>query len=133
MTELSRILAGIALLSLVTVEFGGVFMTRIVRGSVPMTDFQKSFARAGHAHAGVLVTLGLVCLLIADAAKVDGALGVVGRFGVLAAAIVLPGGFFASSAGKDVHQPNRAFALVWTGAAVLAVGVVALGLGVLIS
>ncbi|GGO27247.1 hypothetical protein GCM10010116_54630 [Microbispora rosea subsp. aerata] len=28
-------------------------------GAVPMTPFQQTFARAGHAHAGVLVTLGI--------------------------------------------------------------------------
>ena len=48
------------LISVVTIEFGGLYLTRVVRGQVPLTDFQKAFARAGHAHAGVLsVTLGL--------------------------------------------------------------------------
>jgi hypothetical protein len=53
MTDSSRIIAGVVLLTIVTVQFGGSFMTKIVRGQVPMTDFQKSFARAGHAHAGI--------------------------------------------------------------------------------
>src|SRR4051812_46969554 len=63
MTDASRSIAGVILLTIVTIQFGGYFMTRIVRGQVPMTDFQKSFARAGHAHAGVLVILSLVGLL----------------------------------------------------------------------
>jgi hypothetical protein len=29
----------------------------VVRGQVPLTPFQQAFARAGHAQAGVLVTL----------------------------------------------------------------------------
>jgi len=52
LTAASRHIAGIALLTIVGIEFGGWFMTQIVRGKVPMTDFQKAFARAGHAHAG---------------------------------------------------------------------------------
>lgn len=72
LTDASRILAGVVLLTVPTIEIGGWFMTRIVRGLVPMTPFQKAFARAGHAHAGVLVILSLVCLLYADAAGLTG-------------------------------------------------------------
>ena len=48
LTAASRYIAGITLLTIVGIEFGGWFMTRIVRGQVPRTDFQKAFARAGH-------------------------------------------------------------------------------------
>jgi hypothetical protein len=34
-------------------------MLRIVRGRETVTGFQHAFARAGHAHAGVLVSLSL--------------------------------------------------------------------------
>jgi hypothetical protein len=34
--------------TIVAVEFGGLTMLRIVRGRQPATEFQKSFARAGH-------------------------------------------------------------------------------------
>lgn len=44
----SRTTAGILLLTIVAVEFGGLTMLRIVRGRQPATEFQKSFARAGH-------------------------------------------------------------------------------------
>lgn len=81
--------------------------TRIVRGAVPMTDFQKAFVRAGHAHAGVLVTLGLVGLILVDAARLSGFLAWVGRLGIPLAAVLISAGFFASSAGRDVTQPNK--------------------------
>ncbi|WP_238012561.1 hypothetical protein KZZ52_55910 [Dactylosporangium sp. AC04546] len=132
-TDAGRILAGVALLSIVTIEVGGWFLTKIVRGAVPMTPFQKAFARAGHAHAGVLVTLGLVGILYAELAHLDGVVGWLSRICVLAAAILMSGGFFAASAGKDRNQPNAAIALVWVGALSLAVGVVSLGVGVLAS
>ncbi|MEU7867900.1 hypothetical protein [Dactylosporangium sp. NPDC049140] len=132
-TDAGRILAGIALLSIVTIEFGGYFLTKIVRGSVPMTPFQQAFARAGHAHAGVLVTLGLVGVLYADLARLDGVIGWLGRVGILAAAILMPGGFFASSAGKGRTAPNGAIVMVWLGAVCLAAGALSLGIGVLTS
>jgi hypothetical protein len=132
MTDATRYIGAILILSIVTIEVGGWYMTRIARGAVPMTEFQKSFARAGHGHAGILVTLSLVALLFADAAGAHGALGWVARLGIPVAAIVLPGGFFAASAGRgELTGPNRLMWMVWTGAAILAIGVLSLGLAVL--
>jgi hypothetical protein len=131
LSDASRIVAGLLLLTIVTIEFGGWFMTKIVRGDVPMTDFQKAFARAGHAHAGVLVTLGLVCQLLADATMLTGVAGWAARLGVPAAAVLMSGGFFASSAGRGISRPNRFIAILWLGAAALAIGVVTLGIGLL--
>ncbi|MGN9913046.1 hypothetical protein ACTMTJ_36460 [Phytohabitans sp. LJ34] len=133
LSDESRYVAGVMLLTIVTIEFGGWFMTKIVRGQVPMTDFQKAFARAGHAHAGVLVTLGLVCQLLADATTLTGVADWVARLGVPAAAILMSGGFFASSAGRGLAQPNRFFWVLWLGAAALAAGTLTLGVGLLIA
>lgn len=132
LSDASRYIAGILLLSLVTVEVGGWYMTRIARGAVPLTDFQKSFARAGHGHAGMLVTLSLVGLLFADAAGAHGFFGWLARLAIPAAAILMPGGFFAASAGRgEVARPNSLLWIVWAGATCLAVGVVSLGVAVL--
>lgn len=131
LSDSSRSIAGIVLLTIIAIEFGGTFMLGIVRGKVPMTDFQKSFARAGHAHAGMLVTLGLVCLILADATGLTGFTGWLARAGVPFAAIFMSAGFFLSSIGKDVHRPNKLIALLWIGAASLAAGVVTLGIGLL--
>jgi len=134
LTAASRYIAGIALLTIVGIEFGGWFMSQIVRGKVPMTDFQKAFARAGHAHAGVLVTLSLVTLVLADAAGLDGAWGWVARLGVPASAALISAGFFFSSMGSGAAtKPNRLIWLVWLGALSLGVGVVTLGIGLLVA
>ena len=127
----SRTTAGILLLTIVAVEYGGIFMLKIVRGRRSMTDFQKAFARAGHAHAGVLVTLALVCQILADATSLSGAGEYVARSGVPVAAILMPTGFFLASAGRDVTQPNRLILLIYAGALSLAIGVVSLGIGLL--
>lgn len=131
LSDSARITAGIILLSITTIEFGGMFLLRVVRGSVPMTPFQQAFARAGHAHAGVLVTLGLVALVLADATTLTGLTGWVARSGVAVSAILMSAGFFLSSAGRDVHRPNRWIALLWAGVVVLGAGVVSLGIGLL--
>ena len=131
MSDASRTLAGVILLTIVTIEFGGWFLTKIVRGQVPMTDFQKAFARAGHAHAGVLVILSLVGLLYVDQTGLDGFWLWVGRLALPVAAVLMSGGFFASSAGKNVTQPNKFLAVLWLGAASLAVGVLTLGVGLI--
>jgi hypothetical protein len=134
LSDPARVLAGILVLSLVTVETGGLYMLRIVRGQQPATPFQQSFARAGHAHAGVLLVLSLVALLWAEAAGIapDG-FGWLARSGVPVAAILMPAGFFFSSLGRGVTAPNRFIVLVYAGAVSLAAGLVALGIGLFLA
>ena len=127
----SRTTAGVILITIVAIEYGGWFLTRIARGAVPMTDFQRSFARAGHGHAGVLVILSLVALLYVDATGLTGLPLTVARSGIPLAAILMSAGFFAASAGKGVTRPNAAIWVVWAGAASLAAGVLTLGVGLL--
>ena len=127
----SRTTAGILLLTILAVEYGGLTVLRIVRGHQPATDFQKSFARAGHAHAGVFVVFALVAQILADASDLHGLTNVLARDGIWAAAILFPAGFFGSSAGRGVTQPNKLIVLVYLGALALAAGVLALGIGLL--
>lgn len=129
----SQRIAGIMLLTVVTIAFGGWFLSRIVRGHVKMTPFQIAFARAGHAHAGVLVTLGLVGLLYVDSTNLDGFALWIARVGVPASAALMSAGFFFSSMGREVTKPNRFIILLWIGALFLVGGVLALGLGLLTS
>jgi hypothetical protein len=123
--------AGILLITIVAIEYGGWFMVKIARGHQPMTPFQRSFARAGHGHAGVLVILSLISLVYVDAAELSGAAEVLAGSGIPVAAILMPAGFFFSSMGRDVTQPNRLVVLLYLGALCLAAGVVSLGIGLL--
>jgi hypothetical protein len=128
LSDATRTTAAVLLFSLVTVETGGMYLVRLVRGSAAATPFQLAFARAGHAHAAVLLVLSLVCLLLADAAAVTGVAGQAGRWLVPASALLMPGGFFFSSLGNGRTSPNRFIALLWAGAASLAAGLTALGI-----
>lgn len=128
----SAITAGIVLLTVIGVAYGGTFMLRVVTGKQGANDLQKSFFRAGHAHAGVLVILGLVTLLLLDAAKVTSWMHF-GAIGVLVAAILIPAGFFFSPLGRDPQKPNGAIALVWVGFGVLLVSMVVSGIALIVA
>ena len=131
LTEAARVTAGIVLLTVVTIESGGAFLLRVATGGVPTTEFQKSFYRAGHAHAGVLVTLGLVCVLLAEATDLGGFARWLAATGVLVGAILLPAGFFFSAMGRGRTRPGRAAVLFPLGGLAIAAGVVTLGVGLL--
>ncbi|WP_265523280.1 hypothetical protein [Oerskovia flava] len=131
LTDAARITAGIVLLSVVAIESGGAFLVSVVTAKVPATGFQTSFYRAGHAHAGVLVILGLVCVLLAEATDLTGFWRWLAATGVLVSAIVMPAGFFLSALGSGREKPSRAVVLLPVGAVVLAAGVVTLGVGLL--
>ena len=89
---------GILVLSLVTVESGGALMFKVVTGRQEATPLQTSFFRAGHAHAGVFLVLGLITQVLVDATTLTGVAEWVARAFVPAAALLLPGGFFLSVA-----------------------------------
>ncbi len=127
----TRTTAGILLLTIVFVEYGGLFVLGIVRGRQRMTPFQLTFARAGHAHAGVLVILSLVCMIVADGIALSGVQAFLARTAIPLAAILMPAGFFLSSAGAGRTEPNRLIYLLYAGAVSLALGVASLGLALL--
>jgi hypothetical protein len=127
----AAIVSGILLIAAIGIEFGGLFLLQIIRGAAPATEFQLAYARAGHGHAGMFVTLGLVTVILTDAAGLTGLAGWVARGGVPLASILMPAGFFFASAGAGRTQPNRAIWLVWIGAAAFTAGVATLGIELL--
>jgi hypothetical protein len=131
LSDASRVMAGILCISLVTVESGGALMLRIVRGGQPATALQQTFFRAGHAHAGVFLVLGLVAQVLVDATTLTGLAEWVARAFIPIAALLLPGGFFLSVAKRDASEPNRLALLIPAGGVVLAVGLLTLGIGLL--
>ena len=130
-SEAAQATAGAVLLAAITVASGGWFLTRIVFGTVEATGFQKAFFRAGHAHAGTLIILGLLCLLFTEATELSGLLQWLSRTGVLISAILMPAGFFLSAVGQGRTSPNRLVALLWIGAVFLVAGLGTCGVGLL--
>ncbi|TMF83082.1 MAG: hypothetical protein E6I07_13250 [Chloroflexi bacterium] len=131
LTPSTRGTAGVLLLTIVAIQYGGWFMLRVVRGQQPATPFQQSFFRAGHAHAGVLVILALVSQILVSGAHIGGLLGSLASNAIWVAAILMSAGFFLSSAGRNATTPNGFIVVLYLGAVSLGVGVLSLGFGLL--
>lgn len=132
MTVLEPTSAGLTLIAVAAIAYGGTFLLRIVNGKAAANDLQRTYFRAGHAHAGVLVILGLVVqILLSDPRVPSWGPGLGGL--VLWSAILMPAGFFLSVTGRDPQRPNRLRALIWVGAAVLTVGVVGAGVALVMA
>ena len=124
---------GVLLVALVTVESGGYFLTKVVRGTVPANKLQENFFRAGHAHAAVLLLLSFAILSVVGYTSLDGVLGFIAVNFVPAAALLMPAGFFLSVIGKDPQRPNRLIALLWIGAASLTIGLLTVGVALVVA
>ncbi len=71
MSQTARFVAGLILVTVPTIQYGGYFLlTQLVdKNSGYMTNpLRQNFFRAGHAHAGVIVILSLICQVLVDAA-----------------------------------------------------------------
>ncbi len=131
MTDDSRGLAGILLIILPTVIYGGVMILRLLIGDprYAQNHLRQDLWRAGHAHAGVLLVLSLVALRYVDEANLSDASKWIVRHFVPLAAIFLPAAFFFSVLSPDATEPNAFIYFAYIGAVVLAVGLVLLGIG----
>jgi hypothetical protein len=93
-TDATKLMAGLLLITVTTIEYGGTFLLGLLSGKQPeFTDFQRSMFRAGHAHAGVLVILALVSLLFIEQTKLSTPMAWVVRIGFVAAPILVSAGF----------------------------------------
>lgn len=134
MTRESRLMCGIILLTVPTIQYGGYFLlTSLMNKSSGYMNnpLRQNFFRAGHAHAGVIVILSLVCQVLADASVLPDWLTWAVRVGVPLAAILISAGFFFSMLSPTASQPGQAVSLIYVGAIVLAASVITLGVGLL--
>jgi hypothetical protein len=118
------------LISLPTVMYGGYALLELL-SKEKLTEFQRTYFRAGHAHAGVLTILSLLGQILVDAARLSPAMQWLVRVGMPAAGILISAGFFVSMLPPTATEPSRAIALVYAGAALLAGSVLSLGVGLL--
>jgi hypothetical protein len=134
MTRQSQIIAGILLVAVPTIQIGGYSLLRLVTGREhgwEDNQLRRSLWRAGHAHAGVWVLLALVVLLYVDQV-LTGLPATIVRTSVAFSPILGPLGFFLSVSRPDAERPTGLINLVYAGAALLALGVVILGIALLI-
>lgn len=134
MSRESRMLAGILLVVLPTVMFGGVsLLSFLTRGEAGYVDnpLRQDLFRAGHAHAGVYLVLSLVMLRYVDEAALSSVWKWLARLGAPIAAILIPAAFFLSVASPTSREPNALLNLAFIGALSLAAAVSTLGVGLI--
>lgn len=132
MSNTTRWIIGLTLISLITIEYGGTFLLSVLSGemnALGLTEFQRGMFRAGHAHAGVLVLLGLIGQQLVDHLRVGPILPI--RVGLVAAPLLVSGGFFAAAIGPGLTAPNAALPILWLGVVILALTVLALGVSLI--
>jgi Ni,Fe-hydrogenase I cytochrome b subunit len=130
----TRLIAGVTLLLVPTIQYGGYFLLRSLmdrRSGYMENPLRQNFFRAGHAHAGVLVILSLICQVLVDATALPTPWAWVARLGVPVAAILIPTGFFVAVPSPTSTTPNGAVSLIYMGAVALAASVLTLGVGLI--
>ena len=133
MSRESRVTAGVLLILLPAVVYGGTSILSLLVGDPDYAENQlrQDLWRAGHAHAGVLLILSLVTLRYVDEANLPGWLKSMARHSIPAAAVLLPAAFFLSVLSPEATEPNAMIYLAFVGAAFLAFGVLILGIGLI--
>ena len=131
MTTESRRLAGVLLVVFPSIILGGVSLLGLLVDdpAYRANQLRQDLWRAGHAHAGVLLVLALVALRYVDEAVLGPRAKWFARHSIPAAAILLPAAFFLSVTDARATEPNTLISLAYVGAALLAAGLVTLGIG----
>jgi hypothetical protein len=106
--EPTNVLPIVAIIALVSVEYGGWALLTFLSGREGRADWQTGFFRAGHAHAGVLLVLSLVYLFYLPRADFSEALEWIAGGVLLAGVLAQSGGFSGASASVSRASPRRA-------------------------
>lgn len=123
--------AGGLLLLLVTVMFGGASLLRILQDGDILTDWQVSQFRAGHAHAGVLIILSLVYVVLLERTRWSDRTRSLVMATLLAGGLAQSGGFFLHMLVGEEGSFSAGIAVTLAGAVLLAIAVIALGVTLL--
>ncbi len=127
----TRLFAGITLLSVPTLVWGGLtllaVLTQMTHG-VPwapatLSPTAAALYRAGHAHGGVLLILGLVIQIFLDGAHLSRPWRFLARICAPAGAVLISGGFFGIA-----HTPALA-PVLYLGVGLLVLTVLVAGVG----
>jgi len=102
LTREAKIVAGIILLTVPTVEYGGLAILGMLTHGVVgvggaeanLNAGQLALFRAGHAHAGVWLILSLVVQVLLDAARLPSSTKWLARIAAPVGTLALSGGFF---------------------------------------
>jgi hypothetical protein len=135
MSEASRWMVALAFISLPTIAFGGSFLLTLLKrqvGTENITPVQREYFKAGHAHAGVLVTLAIISQLILDYSRFDEWAVWFLRIGLFIAPLLISAGFFGGAPRTEGGKPGTLVKLIPVGAVVFSISAIATGISLLI-
>ena len=93
LSNISRSLCGISLLTVPAIEYGGVLLLgALVKRDGRVSPTRRTLARAGHAHAGALLMLSLICQMLVDSISLTTAVSCFIRIGLSIGPLLVPAG-----------------------------------------
>jgi hypothetical protein len=134
MSDASRWMVAIAFISLPTIAFGGYFLLSILKkqaGTENISPIQREYFKAGHAHSGVLVILGIIGQIVLDYSLFNDTLVWVMRIGLFIAPLLVSGGFFGGAPKTSEGKPGSLVRLVPIGAVVMSLSTLGVGLSLI--
>jgi len=135
MSEAARWMVALAFISLPTIAFGGNFLLSILKkqvGTEKITAVQREYFKAGHAHAGVLVTLAVIGQLVLDYSRFEDWAVWLLRAGLFIAPLLISGGFFGGAPRTENGNAGVLVKLIPVGAVIFSVSSLGTGISLLI-
>jgi hypothetical protein len=136
MSEATRWMVALAFISLPTIAFGGSFLLAILKrqvGTENITSVQREYYKAGHAHAGVLVTIAIIGQLVLDYSRFNDPLVWAMRIGLFISPLLISGGFFGGAPRASDGKPGSLVRLISLGAILMSISTLGVGLSLLIA
>ena len=125
-----RLFSIIAWIALPTVMYGGYALLGLLsRGG--LSEFQQTYFRAGHAHAGVLLLMSLLYHRYMEQTTLSPAIKVGAAAAILVGILAQSGGFFLHMAIGRPGAPSLGTTITSLGAALLAAAVLILVYGLI--
>lgn len=134
MTPEAILTSGIILITVPTIQFGGVFLlSQLGSRAAGYADnpLRRGMFTAGHAHAGVLVLLALIVQPLIDVSGLSGALMWIVRFAFPLSAVLVSAGFFLAVPTPTATKPGPLLRLTYIGALLLAIALIILAISLI--
>jgi hypothetical protein len=125
-----RVFSIIAWIAIPTVMYGGYALLGMLT-QAGLSEFQRTFFRAGHAHAGVLLLMSLLYHYYMEQTNLSPTTKLVGAILVLVGILAQSGGFFLHMAIGQAGTPSLGTTITSIGAGLLAVSVLILVYGLI--
>jgi len=129
-------LVAFAFISLPTIAYGGYFLLTILKrkaGTEGISAIQRDYFRAGHAHAGVLLVIAIIGLLVLDSSLAGEWWLWAIRIALLISPLLISGGFFGGAPRTSDGPPGPLVKLIPIGAVIFGLSTLGVGISLLVS